>query len=144
MPPRSLLNSLFWKLWTICSSKHPLSGTRKNRKQGIMSFFWQFFRNVGLCLLFPIFHPFLRYAINSPQQPAFWFWIRELKSRVIYKLDCPGCHACYVGMTSRHLKTRLAEHQRDNATVKQTSIGINTMLKNFQNQFWLLVWIWPN
>ena len=43
----------------------------------------------------------------------------ELKSRVIYKLDCSGCHTCYVGMTSRHLKTRLAEHQRDDATVKQ-------------------------
>ena len=43
----------------------------------------------------------------------------ELKIRVIYKLDCSGCHACYVGMTCRHLKTRLARHQRDDAPVKQ-------------------------
>ena len=43
----------------------------------------------------------------------------ELKSRAIHKFDCSSCHACYVGMTSRHLKTRLAEHQTDNAPVKQ-------------------------
>ena len=43
----------------------------------------------------------------------------ELKSRVIYKLDCLGGHACYVGTTSGHLETRLAEHQRNNAPVKQ-------------------------
>ena len=34
-----------------------------------------------------------------------------LKSRVIYKIDCPRCHACYVGKTCRHLQTRFGEHK---------------------------------
>ena len=30
---------------------------------------------------------------------------------LVYKLTCPGCRACYVGQTSRHLITRLKEHK---------------------------------
>ena len=49
-----------------------------------------------------------------------------MSSRVeIYKLDCSGCHACYVGMTPRHLKTRLAEHLKENAPVKQHLVECN-------------------
>ena len=43
----------------------------------------------------------------------------ELKSRVIYEITCPGCEACYVGMTSRHLCTRLEEHRKESAPVAQ-------------------------
>ena len=31
---------------------------------------------------------------------------KELRSRVIYKITCPGCTSCYVGQTRRHLVTR--------------------------------------
>ena len=35
---------------------------------------------------------------------------KQLRSRVVYKLMCPGCNTCYVGQTSRHLITRFKEH----------------------------------
>ena len=40
-----------------------------------------------------------------------------LRSRVVYKITCPGCESSYVGQTVRHLKTRLAEHKNINAPV---------------------------
>ena len=33
-----------------------------------------------------------------------------LKSFVVYKFVCPGCNACYIGETTRHLSTRIEEH----------------------------------
>ena len=36
---------------------------------------------------------------------------KELRSGVIYQISCPGCNACYVGQTSRHLITRFKEHR---------------------------------
>ena len=40
-----------------------------------------------------------------------------LRSRVVYKITCPGCESSYVGQTVRHLKTRLAEHRNVNTPV---------------------------
>ena len=57
----------------------------------------------------------------------------EFKSRVIYKLDCSGCHACYVGMTSRHLKTCLAEYLKENAPVKQHLRNVMSMIFQVQS-----------
>ena len=34
---------------------------------------------------------------------------RNLKSGVIYKIQCPRCTACYVGATTRHVITRFKE-----------------------------------
>ena len=34
-----------------------------------------------------------------------------LRSIVVYKYCCAGCNACYIGQTSRHLATRIAEHK---------------------------------
>ena len=50
---------------------------------------------------------------------------KKFKSRVNYKLYCLGCHAFYLGMTSRHLKTRLGEHLKENAPVKQHLVECN-------------------
>ena len=33
-----------------------------------------------------------------------------MRSSVIYKFQCPGCHASYYGKTSRNLITRCREH----------------------------------
>ena len=35
---------------------------------------------------------------------------KNTRSNVVYKLECSGCHASYVGLTSRHLITRVLEH----------------------------------
>ena len=39
---------------------------------------------------------------------------KPLKSRVVYQIQCPGCDACYVGQTDRHLITRIKEHASSN------------------------------
>ena len=33
-----------------------------------------------------------------------------LKSFVVCEFLCPGCNACYIGETTRHLSTRIKEH----------------------------------
>ena len=35
---------------------------------------------------------------------------KNFTSNVIYKIKCSGCQSCYVGMTCRHLITRMKEH----------------------------------
>ena len=35
---------------------------------------------------------------------------KRLQSRIVYKLLCPRCQACYVGQTDRHLLKRFKEH----------------------------------
>ena len=34
----------------------------------------------------------------------------ESRSRVVYKITCPGCDTSYVGQTRRHLLTRFRDH----------------------------------
>ena len=34
----------------------------------------------------------------------------SLKSFVVYKFVCPGCNACYIGETTRHLSKRIKEN----------------------------------
>ena len=34
----------------------------------------------------------------------------DLRSSAVYKITCPGCHACYVGQNSRHMITSFKEH----------------------------------
>ena len=36
---------------------------------------------------------------------------KEIASRVVYQITCPGCQACYVGQTDRHTRTRFGEHK---------------------------------
>ena len=35
---------------------------------------------------------------------------KRLRSRVVYKITCSRCQACYVGQTDRHIRTRFREH----------------------------------
>ena len=37
---------------------------------------------------------------------------KHLRSGVVYKVECARCQAAYVGQTSRHLLTRIKEHQK--------------------------------
>ena len=36
--------------------------------------------------------------------------LKSLKSFFVYKFVCPGCSACYIGETTRHLAARTMEH----------------------------------
>ena len=53
---------------------------------------------------------------------------RMLKIRVVYKLTCPRCNACYVGQTGRHLLTRFTEHK--NKSKQAVRMG------GWENQMW--------
>ena len=37
---------------------------------------------------------------------------KALRSRIVYKINCSRCNACYVGQTDRHLHKRFKEHLR--------------------------------
>ena len=44
---------------------------------------------------------------------------KSLNSGVVYKLSCPRCPWCYVGQTSRHLITRMKEHNGKSKPVRR-------------------------
>ena len=53
-----------------------------------------------------VFLPFKIGNLFSPKDPL----PDNLRSYVVYKYICPGCNACYVGETKRHLPIRIKEH----------------------------------
>ena len=50
---------------------------------------------------------------------------KSLKSGLVYKIDCPRCNSCYVGMTSRHLLTRFKEHLKSSSPVSKHMTSCN-------------------
>ena len=44
---------------------------------------------------------------------------KSLKSGVVYKISCPRCPSCCVGQTSRHLITRMKEHNGKSKPVRR-------------------------
>ena len=42
---------------------------------------------------------------------------KNLKSHVLYKVICNGCSSIYFGETSRHVTTRISEHQKKDSPV---------------------------
>ena len=44
---------------------------------------------------------------------------RNLKSDGVYKVTCNGCISIYVGQTSRHVTTRISEHQKKDSPVRK-------------------------
>ena len=55
----------------------------------------------------------------------------ELKSSVMCKIICPGCHACYICQTSRHMSTRFKGHsnQKSKPVRKHFDIYIGAKLQ---------------
>ena len=55
----------------------------------------------------------------------------ELRSSAVYKITCPGCHACYVGQTSLHMITHFKEHcnQKKKPARKHFDICIGAKLQ---------------
>ena len=46
-------------------------------------------------------------------------FVRELRSKMVYKLTCSGCNSTYVGQTVRYLATRVDEHRKGDSPVGQ-------------------------
>ena len=44
---------------------------------------------------------------------------RDWKSHVVYEMKCNGCGSIYVGQTSRHVTTRISEHQKKDSQLGQ-------------------------
>ena len=53
---------------------------------------------------------------------------KMLKSNVVYKIVCPRCEACYVGMTSRQLTRRFTEHIGKRGVTKPHMNNCNVVL----------------
>ena len=55
-----------------------------------------------------------------------------LSSNLVYKYTCPQCNEAYVGETSRHLKTRIAEHK---GVSPRTGFPISNVKSNIFKHF---------
>ena len=53
-----------------------------------------------------------------------------LKSHVVYQIKCSSCDASYVGQTTRHLTTRLAEHKSRKGPVKEHFTQCKSQIEN--------------
>ena len=55
----------------------------------------------------------------------------KLRSSVVYKITCPGCHVCYVDQTGQHMITLFKEHsnQKNKPGRKHSNIWIGAKLQ---------------
>ena len=58
----------------------------------------------------------------------------NLKSHVVYKVTCNGCISIYVGQTSRHVTTRISEHQKKNSPVGQDIVESCGLAHNLERE----------
>ena len=66
--------------------------------------------------VFPVFTTKkLRYVMPSLKPKI----EKRMRSLVVYKIECPKCLDCYVGMTFRHLCTRVSEHFKRGGTMSR-------------------------
>ena len=75
-------------------------------------------------------------VVTLPKQKTFLPSLKpsvneELRNSVVYKITCPGCHACHVGQTSQHMITRFKEHskQKNKPVRKHFDICIGAKLQ---------------
>ena len=57
---------------------------------------------------------------------------KDLKSHMVYELACNGCKSIYVGQTSRHITTRVAEHAKADSPMEVHAIECNGDKAAFQ------------
>ena len=77
-----------------------------------------FCKNITVQLVFSSFKIGSYFSYKDMVPPLF-------KSRVIYEFVCLGCNAKYIGLTTRHLGTRIAEH----LNIEKNASTIATHLK---------------
>ena len=71
----------------------------------------------------------LRYVLPS-LKPSI---AKEMKSQVVYKINCPQCSAVYVVMTFRHLCTRISENNQAIGTITKHSEECGTNINTMEN-----------
>ena len=66
----------------------------------------------------------------------------ELRAGVIYKFQCAGCNACYVGETTRHYDTRVHEHlnkkSQPSSVFQHLEANANCRAKSDKNCFQII------
>ena len=62
----------------------------------------------------------LRTCLPSLKSP----FDKNLKSHVVYKVTCNGCSSIYVSQTSRHVTTRISEHQMKDSLLDNTLFNV--------------------
>jgi hypothetical protein len=77
----------------------------------------------------------LRLAYKTPKQIRELFKFKDqissqLKSYVVYKINCRSCKACYIGKIIRHLRTRIEEHKNGIGSREEVSSVYKHMLEN--------------
>ena len=63
------------------------------------------------------------------------FFDRDLKSHVVYEIKCNGCGSIYVGQTSRHVTTRITEHQKKDSQVVECRGAMNDIERKILDAF---------
>ena len=58
---------------------------------------------------------------------------KMLKSGLVYRLTCPRCCACYIGESSRHLKSRFKEHIQRAGPMKSHLSQCSTTITDQEN-----------
>ena len=53
---------------------------------------------------------------------------KMIRSGVVYEIRCPGCTACYVGETGRHMQSRFKEHVSHAGPMRNHLIQCNATL----------------
>ena len=77
----------------------------KSFENGISRILGDFFPHINLRLIF-----FNKFSVGS------MFPVKDgvpklMKSNIVYKFECGICHSTYIGETTRHYATRIAEHK---------------------------------
>ena len=104
------------------TKEHPKSNTRSHDK---LTIFLQYRGNLTqffaikmkkLCELQMVFATLKLRSCLSTLKSSF---DRDLKSHVVYETKCNKCRSICVGQTSRHVTTRITEHQKKDSQVVQ-------------------------
>ena len=87
----------------FCKVPYMSNSHNKQFKRSLQDILSKFYPQVNLCMIF--YNTQTIYSIFPFKDVI----PDELKSNLVYKYTCRICYSTYIGETTRHLKTRIAE-----------------------------------